>query len=61
MKSRGGCAKGSPLRDYLANTGMVVTFPAGVARRPMTLIQPPAGVTNSMVPRFPSAAAEARK
>jgi len=40
-----------------AKAGMVVSvvvFPSGVVRMPSTLICPPAGVSNSMVPRFPA-------
>ena len=36
---------------YFANTGIVVSVPSAFARNPITLILPPAGVKNSMVPR----------
>jgi hypothetical protein len=39
---------------YFASTGMVVSTPAGVARRPSALICAPAGVSNSTVPRLPA-------
>ena len=42
-----------PLVPTLASAGMVVSaLFGGVKRRPSTLIRPPAGVSNSMVPRM---------
>jgi hypothetical protein len=41
---------------YFVKTGMVVRV-LGVARKPNALILPPAGVSNSTVPRFPAVAA----
>ena len=54
-----GCELVAELRTsfaayYFATTGMVVSVPAGVSRRPRALIWPPAGVSNSTVPRLPA-------
>src|SRR2546427_9017668 len=43
-----------PFLIYLASTGIVVTAPVGVARRPSTLICAPTGLSNSTVPRLPA-------
>src|SRR5258708_13756436 len=43
-----------PALIYLASTGIVVTAPVGVARRPSTLICAPTGLSNSTVPRLPA-------
>ena len=51
--------KEPPPVPTLASAGMVVSVfevPRGVVRMPSTLIWPPAGVSNSMVPRLPAVA-----
>ena len=49
-----GRSAAAPTQSYFGNTGIVVTAPVDVARRPSTLIWPPAGLSNSTVPRLPA-------